>query len=543
MGLLSGISFKPAGPAAGGGQEEEEKGVEAGARAGAGAAERSPAKVVHGVRMMGEGLRGEFVPNSAAGWQRPQPSSTSTSRSSNSRAVGVGEKRSLPVGRGLKDEQVVKRFASKVRSALSSTTSSSALGEREQKAVEEPAAPSSTLSKDPNVLAAQAFKARARGDLALYDELQQRAQKLRRSRAAGGEAEVVSMLPSEMRAQALGRQEVQLESSDMRMSASRRGKLKVNRRDRDAEHEELNDFLRREMVEGPGDMDEAFAKNVLKMGTRYTAKNGGEAGNGGSLLDEDAPIDTRMFESREERMTEQAAADHRRRLALAEHKRVSAMERSCHLCIGSVRFKQDMVPYVSSNALLYVVPNALAEGHCILAPAAHVASTTACDEAVWEELEELKACLRRMGEAMGKKMIFMETARYSSGASNGKFSHAAVEVIPVSASVAADAPLYFKQALDDVGDEWAAHRKVISLKPGQKSIRNAVPKGFAYFSVEWEAGGYARVIEEGHFPKKFGIDVIAGIMRKHPRETIKQSAARFEELWKDHKPASQPTLT
>lgn len=46
----------------------------------------------------------------------------------------------------------------------------------------------------------------------------------------------------------------------------------------------------------------------------------------------------------------------------------------------------------------------------------------------------------------------------------------------------------------------------------------AVPKGFSYFSVEWEnGGGFAQIIESvEQFPKDFGLDTIASMLGKDP---------------------------
>ncbi|CAM9884283.1 unnamed protein product, partial [Ectocarpus fasciculatus] len=49
-------------------------------------------------------------------------------------------------------------------------------------------------------------------------------------------------------------------------------------------------------------------------------------------------------------------------------------------------------------------------------------------------------------------------------------------------------------------------------------IRRAVPKGFPFFHVEWEDGGYANIIEgeEANFPRDFGVDTLAGILGVDP---------------------------
>jgi len=43
-----------------------------------------------------------------------------------------------------------------------------------------------------------------------------------------------------------------------------------------------------------------------------------------------------------------------------------------------------------------------------------------------------------------------------------------------------------------------------------------VPKGFPYFNIEWNSGGFAQIIETSSFSKDFGIDTIAGMMDMEP---------------------------
>ncbi|CAN0488016.1 unnamed protein product, partial [Hapterophycus canaliculatus] len=49
-------------------------------------------------------------------------------------------------------------------------------------------------------------------------------------------------------------------------------------------------------------------------------------------------------------------------------------------------------------------------------------------------------------------------------------------------------------------------------------IRRAVPRGFPFFHVEWEDGGYAHIIEgeEAKFPRDFGVDTLAGVLGVDP---------------------------
>lgn len=68
---------------------------------------------------------------------------------------------------------------------------------------------------------------------------------------------------------------------------------------------------------------------------------------------------------------------------------------------------------------------------------------------------------------------------------------------------------YFKSALTEQAEEWGTHTKILPIKKG-KGLRQSIPKGFDYFYIEWEGGGFAQIIETNSFPKDFALDTIAG---------------------------------
>ena len=69
-----------------------------------------------------------------------------------------------------------------------------------------------------------------------------------------------------------------------------------------------------------------------------------------------------------------------------------------------------------------------------------------------------------------------------------------------------------------------------------------MPKGFPYFNVEWDGGGFAQIIESGSFPRDFGLDTIAGMMeldpvkfnrKKKAPDDDRGEVAEFCKRWKE----------
>jgi hypothetical protein len=108
-----------------------------------------------------------------------------------------------------------------------------------------------------------------------------------------------------------------------------------------------------------------------------------------------------------------------------------------------------------------------------------------------------------------------------------------------------DAPLYFKQGLLEVDEQFSTHKKIIEIKRG-RDIRSSVPKNFPYFSVEWDDGGYAHVVEDkAQFPADFGVGIVAGMLgvdpprfdRKSQRQAPEEELAavrEFIKLWQPY---------
>ncbi|CAI5980278.1 unnamed protein product [Closterium sp. NIES-65] len=186
----------------------------------------------------------------------------------------------------------------------------------------------------------------------------------------------------------------------------------------------------------------------------------------------------------------------------------------------------------------------------------HEGSMRVVEEAVWDEVRNFKKCLTRMAMATqeGAGVIFLESAMGVGGAGRQR-KHCYVEAIPVPAAVMAQAPLYFKKALDEAESEWSQQhsKRIIDTRAIRGGLRSAIPPNFPYFHVEFSLqGGYCHVIDdESAFKASLGRDVIAGIMEMDPQsfggrararggrggvgsrpQEVQQSVTKFMESWK-----------
>ncbi|CAN0448813.1 unnamed protein product, partial [Ectocarpus sp. 12 AP-2014] len=353
-----------------------------------------------------------------------------------------------------------------------------------------------------------------------------------------GEEELEVVTPFDENGRPIRTSGAALMREDLRAGA-RKGKLK-KAGGRWAEHkgESVADFVRREREEGFEDMDETFVRNVSRLGSRFKGTELGGAHTGLAGEDEEEDVDMRMFQRPEDRMTAVAAAERQKAKAIAAHRRQSAVTSRCPLCMDSSSFKKRLVLSLGEHTYLYLATGThrLSEGHCYIVPIRHTPASTACDEEVWREIELFKSSLRKMAGAKddddgvnegeddsgsgdrkkkhgrsskkakkkskkkkkspskgghrdsdsddsdsgggggggGGGVIFLETGG-KPGSSAAR--HAFIEAVPVPRNASLDAPMYFRQALMDAGDEWSTHKKCIPSDPRRGGIRRAVPKG------------------------------------------------------------------
>lgn len=390
---------------------------------------------------------------------------------------------------------------------------------------EEHGAPKLLSDKELNALGAKLIKAEMLGNTVLYEKLKNEIDEARKARESAG----ASTCPDG--AQRGSREEVIiLTKTDSRgfahplsepSEAGRpsRKKAKVPTHDRggervryfaDDDRHSLQNLFEREKMTTAEDQNAEFARLAGKVRTSKS---------------QDYDFDDAVMDKASEHDSS-AKQDARDRMkAIQEHKHMSKALEKCRYCLESHEMKKHLIIAIGIRAYLCLPPyQSLTEGHCLIVPQAHVACGTLLDEDVWLEVQVFRKGLTKMFEEMGKDTVFMETA-----VAFRHHPHAVIECIPVPMDVGNLAPMYFKKAIMECESEWAQNKKLVDLS--KKGLRNSIPRGLPYFSVDFGLqGGFAHVIEdEKDFPVYFGKEVVGGMLDSEPRLWLKHQHESFDE--------------
>ena len=306
----------------------------------------------------------------------------------------------------------------------------------------------------------------------------------------------------------------------------------------------------------------------------------------------DNDLGLEMYEKRDKKQSHAKQQEKARQRRIAEYERSRQKLASCALCLDNPQkpLKHLHVAYGNHAYLMLPASGRLVPGHCVIAPIAHCRSSRACDEQTWEEMRNFKKCLTKMFAAQGKEACFLETCVWNGGGGSGggdimlaqgglgsRFesssgpsvagnavgksrrggggasfastasasSHGRVECVPIPSRVAADAPAYFKKAIDESESEWSTHagKRCLSTAP-PKGLRQSIPDNFPYFHVEFNMrGGFAHVVDdETRWNKDFGRDVLVGLLglpenasgakkRALPPAALKREMDAFLDAW------------
>ena len=283
----------------------------------------------------------------------------------------------------------------------------------------------------------------------------------------------------------------------------------------------------------------------------------------------DNDLGLEMYEKRDKKQSGAKQQEKARQRQVAEYERSKKKLASCALCLDNPRkpLKHLHVAYGNHAYLMLPASGRLVPGHCVIAPIAHCRSSRACDEQAWEEMRNFKKCLTKMFAAQGKEACFLETcvgngsggsgagdvvqvggglgSRFETsgrnvgstagarggfgfGGAGGSSSHGFIECVPIPSRVSANAPMYFKKAIDESESEWSTHagKRCLSTAP-PKGLRQSIPESFPYFHVEFNMrGGFAHVVDdETRWNRDFGRDVLVGLLGLQTENAKKRALA------------------
>lgn len=273
-----------------------------------------------------------------------------------------------------------------------------------------------------------------------------------------------------------------------------------------------------------------------------------------------------MYEKKDKKQSDQKRQEKQRQREIFEYERSEKNQKRCPMCLDNAnkKFKHLHIAYGNNAYLMLPSHGRLVEGHCIIAPIPHIDSSRNCDEQAWEEIRNFKKCLVLMFAKQGKECCFIETvcvgslgggggglgARFAGASSsavagNPNLPHAFVECVPLPSSAAANAPMYFKKAIDESESEWAVHagKRCLSTAP-PKGLKQTIPTNFPYFHCEFNMkGGFVHVIDDVQkWRVDFGRDILCGLLelppnkkgekkRPLPPAVLKREMDRFLDQW------------
>ncbi len=217
-----------------------------------------------------------------------------------------------------------------------------------------------------------------------------------------------------------------------------------------------------------------------------------------------------------------------------EYKSMSRALDKCRLCLNSEARKKHLMVSVGTCAYLALPERGrLVPGHCCVVPTEHIPSARVADENTWEEMRNFKKCVLQMFADQGKDCIFIETVLDVDPLTR---SHALVECIPVSHSVASKAPMYFKKAIDDATNDWSQHASKRCIETESRNLQRKIPPNFPYVHIEFGlASGFVHVIDDiKEFDRLFARRVLIGLMglpEEHMHGRISTEGEGVQRQW------------
>uniref|UniRef100_A0A671PQT6 CWF19-like protein 2 n=1 Tax=Sinocyclocheilus anshuiensis TaxID=1608454 RepID=A0A671PQT6_9TELE len=273
----------------------------------------------------------------------------------------------------------------------------------------------------------------------------------------------------------------------------------------------LQEMVRREKMSSAEDQNALYSRMAAKMMGRTDGDN--------------YTLDDMFVSSAAQKERSGRDEERQRNKAVQETRRLAGQMEKCRHCFDSPELPKHLIVAVGNKVYL-CLPNSvsLTEGHCLIVPIQHHTAATGLDEDIWSEIQMFRRALVRMFESQELDCVFLETHM------NPKRQlHMMYECVPLPRELGDMAPIYFKKAIMESDEEWAMNKKVVDLS--SKDIRQAVPRGLPYFSVDFGLqGGFAHVIEnERKFPHYFGKEILGGMLDLEPRRWRKPIRENFDD--------------
>jgi hypothetical protein len=185
----------------------------------------------------------------------------------------------------------------------------------------------------------------------------------------------------------------------------------------------------------------------------------------------------------------------KRMFAVQDYAKTKKALDTCSFCSQDERPPRANIVSSGTRCFLALPDHApLVEGHCLLVPMQHHLSILEADEDTFEEMKNFMKCLIQKANSEGKSVLFVETVT-----SLRQQRHTYVEAIPVEQAMFTQLPIYFRQAILDVSDEWSQNKRLIEFSQ-QRPFRRSMVADLPYFMVQWDhkgERGYGHVIEHG----------------------------------------------
>uniref|UniRef100_A0A672MQW1 CWF19-like protein 2 n=1 Tax=Sinocyclocheilus grahami TaxID=75366 RepID=A0A672MQW1_SINGR len=274
---------------------------------------------------------------------------------------------------------------------------------------------------------------------------------------------------------------------------------------------DLQEMVRREKMSSAEDQNALYSRMAAKMMGRTDGDN--------------YTLDDMFVSSAAQRERSDRDEERQRNKAVQETRRLAGQMEKCRHCFDSPELPKHLIAAVGNKVYL-CLPNSvsLTEGHCLIVPIQHHTAATGLDEDIWSEIQMFRRALVRMFESQELDCVFLETHMNPK-----RHLHMVYECVPLPRELGDMAPIYFKKAIMESDEEWAMNKKVVDLS--SRDIRQAVPRGLPYFSVDFGLqGGFAHVIEnEQKFPHYFGKEILGGMLDLEPRRWRKPIRENFDD--------------